>query len=202
MVSNGSVLSLASLPGNLHYSLPYLLPSCMALPRVFMKQAIQLSTVLAIAGLSACIGSRANPYKRVAVYDEAEYAPYATPGTGSISGQAFVKTRGGDVKYGAGNIVYLNPVTSYSTEWFEHAVLQEQVATAADERARKYCKEVRADGEGRFEFESLPAGEYYLACTIAWEVAGPYGLTPTGGVAHAKVQVAAGQHLKSVVVTK
>jgi hypothetical protein len=167
----------------------------------FWRWAMRRAWILVVV-LAACVGSPANPYKRQAQFIEAEYAPYGKPGTSTISGQAFVKTRGGDVRYGAGNEVGLNPVTTYSNEWFEQTVRKQRVMEAADPRCDKYYWETRADGEGRFTFENLPAGEYYVFCVISWEVAGQYGMETTGGVASAKVKVGSGQHLKNVIVTR
>jgi hypothetical protein len=51
-------------------------------------------------------------------FNEADFAPYAKSGTGVIAGQVFAKTVGGDVKYGAGSTVYLNPKLPYIVEFF------------------------------------------------------------------------------------
>lgn len=40
---------------------------------------------------------------------EAEYATLEKTGTAVVTGQVFLKTRAGDVKPGADNVVYLNP---------------------------------------------------------------------------------------------
>lgn len=150
----------------------------------------------------ACVPLRSAPQPRRASFIEAEYAPYGKEGSGTITGQAFLKTMGGDVKYGAGNTVFMNPVTSYSTEWFERAILAQESLEPSDPRCQPYTKSVIADGEGRFEFEGLPAGEYYIGCLINWSVPGQYGMIPTGGVAHAKVRVAEGQHVRNVIATR
>lgn len=161
---------------------------------------LQLSVLIFLSAI--LLGCIHTPSPRLAVFNEAEYAPYVGEGTVSIYGDAFLKTRGGDVKKGAGNEVFLNPVTSYSTEWFERTIIGGQPLEAADPRALKYHRKTRADGDGKFEFEKLPPGEYYLACFISWEIPGPYGSAQsTGGWVYAKVKLVPGER-KKVVLTR
>jgi hypothetical protein len=77
---------------------------------------MKLSPLITALALASC----AVPIQpRVAKYDAAEYAPYSGSGTAKIIGQAFAKTVGGDVKFAAGNRVWLYPVTSMTTEWYK-----------------------------------------------------------------------------------
>jgi hypothetical protein len=142
-----------------------------------------------IAALILLAGCATSPIQRTAVYNPAEYAPYAHPGNGRIIGQAFMETVGGDVKYAAGNPVILHPVTSYTTEWFEKTIVQGLKLTQGDPRGNQYVMQTTANAEGRFAFEHLPAGQYYLTCPIIWGVPGPSGIESTGGIAYAKVTV-------------
>ncbi len=151
-----------------------------------------LLCVIACCFLSAC----APPKARVAVFDPAEYAPFSRVGTGVIEGQAFLKTKGGDVKLAAGEPVYLNPVTTYSTEFFETYVIGYRDVEPSDPRAGDFSRTVVGDGEGRFRFEGLPAGDYYLHCAIHWYYS-EYG--QTGGIAHARVTVRDGEVTRAVV---
>lgn len=141
-------------------------------------------------------------HQRTAKFIESEYAPYGDSGSSVITGQAFLKTRGGDVKFGAACMVYLNPVTTYSTEWFTYGIIKEMSLSKADPRTDKYHWETMADGFGYFEFKNLPAGEYYLACRILWEVPGKYNLETTGGYAYAITKVKPGETVKVVVTRK
>lgn len=154
--------------------------------------------VLAATAISGCVNVP-QPAPRTAQFIESEYEPYDSPGTSVISGQAFLKTRGGDVKYGAGNIVSINPVTSYSTEWYEIVCIKQQHLSSYDPRVAKYLRQTVGDGSGNFRFSNLPEGEYYLMCEIAWEVPTQYGLARSGGVAHARVKVAAGEEVKAIL---
>lgn len=138
-------------------------------------------------------------YQRQAPFIEDEYLASAKAGTGKLTGQAFTKTRGGDVKYAAGNPIVLNPITTYSTEWFNVLVKQNIPMSTPDQRAFKYVRTVTADGMGNFEFTGLPAGEYYVVTSIFWEVPGPNGLSTTGSNVGEKVVVKEGETAKVVV---
>jgi len=150
-----------------------------------MKKLVLIAIVLAVAGCAVAPA----PQPRTAVYNAAEYAPYGRKGNGRILGQAFLRTVGGDVKYGAGYDVVLHPVTSFTTEWFEKTIQQGIRLQEADSRGDQYAVRTIANGEGRFGFEHLPAGQYYLTCAIHWGVPGNIGVLPAGGIAYAKVTV-------------
>jgi len=134
-------------------------------------------------------------------YIESEYAPYKLQGDASIAGQAFMKTKGGDVKYGAGETVYLMPKTSYSTE-INIRTFQQKIPLLPelDKRHAQTVKNTIADGEGRFQFINLPAGSYFVACDVFWMVPSVYSssLERTGGVAIAEVNIISGEHLDIV----
>lgn len=110
-------------------------------------------SVIGLLVLAGCAGTTP-PRERQARFIESEYAPYASQGNGTLVGQAFLKTRGGDVKYAAGNEIILNPVTSYSTEWFDVAIRQGQDIAEGDARVQPFTRSTFADGEGRFEFNN------------------------------------------------
>lgn len=169
-----------------------------------MKKLIPL-TVLYISSIilfTSCTASYSpEVYNRKAKFIDSEYTPYGVPGTSTITGQAFLKTRGGDVKFGAGCVIWLNPVTTYSKEWYEKSVIKGYMLSEADPQTEKYHWETIADGFGNFEFKNLPAGNYYIACNITWQVPGKYGLEGTGGTAYAQTSVKEGGVVK-VVVTR
>ena len=152
-------------------------------------------------------GCAARPVPRRAAFNEAEFQPYAGSGTSTIQGQAFLKTRGGEVRFGAGNTVYMVPATSFTREWYDRAVVGGVNLGAADPEAQsriaQYERRTTADGNGNFEFRNIPAGEYFITCNIVWEV--PYSTgytvqtTQTGGTAHAAVKVGPGETVKAVV---
>lgn len=166
---------------------------------MFVRRLLFCALALAPLALAACTVPQPQAYQRQAQFIEAEYAFSAGTGTGRLTGQAFTKTRGGDVKFAAGNPVYLNPVTSYSAEWFEVNVKQNRLMTQPDPRTEKYRRTTTADGSGNFEFDGLPAGDYYVASSIFWEVPGPNGLSHTGSIVGEKVTIKAGETTKVIV---
>jgi hypothetical protein len=125
--------------------------------------------------------------------------PYSKAGTGKIIGQAFLKTIGGDVKYGAGNTVTIHPVTSLTTEWYDKVIVKGIPLVAGDPHTDDYRRQTIADAEGRFEFDGLPTGDYYVTCGITWGVPSDIGIQPTDGIAYAKVTVRNGATTKAIV---
>jgi hypothetical protein len=140
--------------------------------------------------------------ERKVMFNDDEFRPYAEKGNAIILGEAFLRTRGGDIKKGFGNPVYLVPVTTYTQEWFDRVVKWNLPMAPPDPRYSQYERVATVDMDGRFEFTDLPAGQYYVATKIEWEVPDKNGWTHTaGGWASAMVKVALGEK-KKVVATQ
>jgi hypothetical protein len=67
-------------------------------------------------------------------FREDDFASFENPGNASLRGQAFMKTRGGDVKLGAGSTVILIPTTPYTTEIFERVIVGGESIEPPDSR--------------------------------------------------------------------
>lgn len=121
----------------------------------------------------------------------AEYEALPKEGTGVVTGQVFLRTVGGEVRYGAGSDVWLNPVTSYSTHWFENDYSKPGTRLMPpDTRQDAYIPETQADGHGNFRFENVPPGDYYLTSEVVWHVPlGRFSSTPQGGVISKRITV-------------
>jgi hypothetical protein len=160
-----------------------------------MRTLILMLTAMLLVSCSA--------QSRHAQFIQDEYTSYGGYGTAVIYGEAFVKTPGGGIKKAAaGTKVFLNPVTTYSTEWFERQIIGGQLLRDPDRRTSPYHHETVVDTEGRFEFQHLPLGDYYLACDISWEVPdGYWHTTVMGGWTYAKVSLSAGER-KKVLLTR
>ena len=98
-----------------------------------------------------------------------EYKTLPVKGSATIRGQAFIKTKGGDLKFAGGKEVLLNPVTSYSLQWWETAYLNNKLMEDPDSKIYDYIKKQIADGSGKFEFNKVPAGEYIIATKVTWQ---------------------------------
>ena len=144
------------------------------------------------------------PAPRTASFDPHEYAPYGKAGTASVTGQVFLSPGEGGVTSGAGcKQVFLEPVTTYSTEWVEREVIENRQLAAPDPRVVTYRRTTQTDGAGFFRFENLPAGAYYAACRMQFDRWIMTGNRPTMFEelvwVHARVDLAAGQHGKVVL---
>ncbi|KKL87380.1 hypothetical protein LCGC14_1935300 [marine sediment metagenome] len=168
---------------------------------------------IAILGLVALWSSGCGMYfyERTVPFNEEEYKPYAAPGEGSIAGQAFLKTQGGDVKFGAGATVTATPVTSYSEEWFREytrpALYAHRKVSDADPGEAKYLRTATADGQGNFLIEGLPPGEYFVTAHITWSYAsydpmlGTYMATTGGGVGN-RIKLGPGEKKERFILTR
>jgi hypothetical protein len=153
--------------------------------------------VLAIA-LTGCI--TLTPYYMSTPFNEADFAIYNKQGNSTITGQAFLKTVGGEVKYGAGNIVCLYPANAYMKEVRTTDNKMMDIKNL-DLRWKNFIKETTADANGRFEFKNLIPGEYYIECAIYWGVAGKYGVERTGALVRTKVRVNDGETINAILTS-
>jgi hypothetical protein len=158
-----------------------------------MKKLVLAMVVIAWA-LAGC------PYRdipRTAILNLSEYETCLAKGTASIKGQAFVKTAGGEVRYAAGEKVYLMPVTAYSTEYFNNTIVND-IQLTPPSPLEPQPRVVIADATGNFEFTDLPACKYFVYSHIYWKYATPDGLRYTGGHANTTVDLKEGETLKVI----
>lgn len=65
----------------------------------------------------------------------------------------------------AGSTIYLNPVTSYSKQFFDSVVLRKQgfvSLSEVDKRLEPFVKTTQSDMNGNFTFKGIPKGDYYV----------------------------------------
>jgi hypothetical protein len=128
----------------------------------FPRARTLLFLVAAAIGCAHATG----PAARESAFNEQEYARYAYAGTGTITGQVVVRGERGQTVPAEGSQVSLNPVTSYSTEWWNRTVVGGLNLRSADEREQKYLRTTTTDAEGRFLFSDLPRGEYFVVAAL------------------------------------
>jgi poly(3-hydroxybutyrate) depolymerase len=140
----------------------------------------RLSAISFCAALLFGCATPPQPVQRIPFPVE-EYSRLPTKGTGVVEGQAFLKTNGGDVKFGAGSEVTLIPVTTYSEQWYDVGFVQHKPITESDRRQLPYVRFTQADGNGNFKFTELPAGQYFISAEVIWQAPSPYGGTAKQG---------------------
>src|SRR5690348_10625074 len=98
------------------------------------------------------------PYTIQAHLDPDELAWANQQGTGTIMGQAFMKTVGGDVKTCAGNTVQLVPASAYTREMTAAARAGASAWANRDPRLTQYIRSTKCDAQGNFSFNAVPGG--------------------------------------------
>jgi hypothetical protein len=165
----------------------------------FSKCSHFFLVVIVAFGIAGC----ATPVHQMATqFNESEFERYALSvgGASTIRGQAFLKTRGGEVRFGAGEKVTLIPMTAYSREVWQASVAGKE--TKKDPRLEKYVRTTVADGNGNFEFSNLPVGDYFIECPIFWEVPNAnslFGISRTGALVTKEIQVNPQDNLKIIL---
>ena len=95
-------------------------------------------------------------------FPTAEYANLPRTGTATIQGQLYVISPNGQKVFGKNTRLYLNPVTSYSQQWYNVSYKGGKKLSKADSRLYNYLRFTVSDAEGNFSFYGVPAGRYYL----------------------------------------
>ncbi len=171
--------------------------------------AFLLGTFLALAGcaeLEEVNPFRATPpppptpdaeYVITTPFIEADFAPYALGGEGTISGQAFVVRPNGQVVLADRQQVVLVPWNSYTREIREAAEAGYQSLANRDEKYDRYRRIATTDADGRFYFTGLPAGDWSLMSSVVWQEGGEN----VGEFIYENVSIERGE-LKQVVVSR
>ena len=95
-----------------------------------------------------------------------EYASLPRRGRGTIRGQIYVNDLYGTPVVGAGTRLYLNPITSYSKQWYYRSYLGGAKMEKADPRLFNYLRFTASNQSGHFAFYGVPNGAYYLIGTV------------------------------------
>lgn len=113
-------------------------------------------------------------------FDEAPLKWILASGEARVAGQAFTKTRGGETR--TPREVLLVPMSDYTREVANRGLLVRNhiLDPEVDPRLETYIRRALCDADGRFEFEDVPDGEYYITCGIFWEVSITGYLDTTG----------------------
>ena len=106
-------------------------------------------------------------------------------GTGVISGQASLVAQGGFIQYPGDKPVILVPRNAYTDEIVSESRKPDFFNRFSDVQKHpdyfQFRRVQKPDELGRFRFENLPAGEWYIASTIIWFTRDQYGLVTVHG---------------------
>lgn len=137
---------------------------------------MRMTAICLAAGLLAgCQSAPTRPSSTVAFSAE-EAAFIKKPGTGTISGHAFRTRPLGQVVNAAGEIVRLVPVTAFSRERFRQ-LYGDRFYVAASAYPRQdtpdpayadHTRTTRADARGRFSFDKVAPGSYFVTTQVIW----------------------------------
>jgi len=109
--------------------------------------------------------SKESKVKRIA-FPASEYYSLPRSGRGTLEGSIYITDVYGTKVFGRGTRLYLNPVTSYSKQWYVESYLGGNRMQKADSRLFNYLRFTAADNKGRFAFYGVPTGSYYLIGTV------------------------------------
>jgi hypothetical protein len=141
--------------------------------------------------LAGCVAAPKDvPVSSTYSHDEMKFIQ--STGKASITGQAFMRQRGGGVVTAAGEEILLIPDTAYTREVTDK-MLSGQTQLAAGSNLKSYTRKTIADAEGRFKFNGLVGGSYIALAVVRWEIPGEYGSRAQGGGLKQEVTVADGQ---------
>jgi hypothetical protein len=125
-------------------------------------------------------------------------------GRATISGQAFLRQRGGGVVTCAASEVSLIPDVEYSRQRMEGmygsvekgytpAGVLNRIPPAKSDAYNKSGKNTTCDAQGNFSFENISNGEYFVVTTVGWQVS---EYTQEGGALMQHVSVSNGRNVK------
>jgi hypothetical protein len=86
-----------------------------------------------------------------------EYNRLARTGKGTISGTIYVNDTYGKKIVGSGTRLYLNPVTSYSNQWYNASYIGGAKMQKADSRLFNYLRFTASDTNGKYAFYGVPS---------------------------------------------
>lgn len=141
--------------------------------------------------LSAC--NSAAPEAR---FDPMQAAFIRQEGKGTIEGQAFLRDRQGhvNVRYAAGEVVRLIPATAYAQARFTQFYGRNKFVPALfmptpsqDPEYVAYTRTTKAGPTGRFTFDKVAPGRYFLTTQITFTPKG--ALLSEGGAVYDEVTV-------------
>jgi len=141
--------------------------------------------------LSAC-GLIPRPIQKIQTpFEEPVWA--SRSGSASITGQGFLRTRGGSVRTCAGKRVFLIPRTPYTEELYRAKSNGSRVEI--DPRMGRFIRMDVCNTQGDYSFNGVPGGQWFIETTVMWD-AGGRSSTLQGGSLVGRVETTEGRAVK------
>lgn len=159
-----------------------------------MRATKPLCAGLLLLSHAACMGGR--EVKVEAVFDPVAAAYINKPGESRIDGHAFLKKPNGRVMHAAGEFVWLIPATPYAKERMQRLYGNARFMSAnamnraegTDPKFYEFTRKTKAESNGRFTFDKVAPGEYFIATNITWKDE-EYDVLSRGGAVYESVTV-------------
>jgi len=153
------------------------------------------SILILIAVGLALAGCRSTPETAVvataAAFDPAEAAYIKKTGTVSIHGHAFWRDDKGGTVNAAGEVIRLVPATKYARQRFailykgQRSLPADQIPRVdVDPQYADYTRTTRAESTGRFEFDNVAPGEYFVTAQVRYRDKDSYVQINAGSFHH------------------
>jgi len=155
-------------------------------------RCVKLLFVAPLVLLSACNAGR-GPAPGVG-FDPSQANYIRAPGRGVIAGQAFLRDGSGqsNVRYAAGETVRLIPATTYAQTRIKNFYGSVKFLPAAsipkvepDTQYASLTRTTTTESNGRFTFENVAPGRYYLTTQLIWKPKDAHA--PEGGAMYEEV---------------
>ena len=88
-------------------------------------------------------------------------------GRATVRGQIYLDDGYGKKIFAKNTRLYLNPVTSYSKQWYHESYIKGYKLTKADSRLYNYLKFTTSDNSGKFAFYGVANGAYYIIGSVS-----------------------------------
>ena len=146
-----------------------------------------------------------------APFNAADVAWSIAPGTATVEGRAAIPAGGGASRTCAGSEAQLVPAGTYATEMMRmvfgndargYVTLASSPRYPANIAAdfRRSIRRVGCDADGRFRFDGVPAGRWYVFSNVIWRSGGGEA-APEGGALMQRVEVAEGARVERRAVS-
>lgn len=158
-----------------------------------------------LLALSSCMTYEPEPLNLGAFSaSDAEFAK--ATGNATLSGNAFLRQRGGGVVTCAGEEVWIIPATDYSKQvialWFDDDNYRSYFDARADELDPGFwnsVKKTQCDSDGRFQAREIADGDYFVVTAVRWSVPGRYYSESQGGHMYEPAHIEAGKDVDLVM---